>query len=116
VPRVFGGDEVGLPEDTDRPQRDVLEVSDGGGDEVKRACGETGHLQVGLLYHCWLAVSPCLHLTQGPTRAPKRERPHMMSSEPLHHFLDDCLSTLHELNRRPPPSTASTRSTTTSRT
>lgn len=40
VAGVLGGDEVTVPEDAEGTQRDVLEVPDGGGDEVERAGDE----------------------------------------------------------------------------
>ena len=46
--RVFGRDHVDLPQDAQRPKRDVLEVADGRCDDEQRA----GHRTEKLLYHC----------------------------------------------------------------
>ncbi len=40
MPRVLGGDHVALAQDAQRAQRDVLQVANRRGDEVKRAGGE----------------------------------------------------------------------------
>ena len=40
MPRVLGGDDVTLAQDAERAERDVLEVANRRGDEVKRAGGE----------------------------------------------------------------------------
>ena len=92
--RVLGGDDRDLPQDSQRPERDVLEVADGRGDQ-NSAPGMVGGCE--LLYHCGFAA--------------------MYSSEPLPHFVDDYLQ-LPAGGAVPPsrPSTASTRTTTCSRT
>ena len=40
MPRILGGDHVALAQDAERAERDVLEVANRRGHEVKRAGGE----------------------------------------------------------------------------
>ena len=39
MPGILGGDQVHLLEDADGPEGDVLQVADGGGDDVKCSKG-----------------------------------------------------------------------------
>lgn len=42
APGILGGDDIAFTQDAEGAKRDVLEVSDGGGDEVERSRGERG--------------------------------------------------------------------------
>ena len=51
VARVLGGDQVDVAQHPERPQGDVLEVTDGRGDQEQRSGGGFGHSARSLLYH-----------------------------------------------------------------
>ncbi len=49
VARVLGGDDVALAQHAQRAQRDILEVANGRGDEVKRARSQWGQCGIHVL-------------------------------------------------------------------